>query len=93
MMDELAERMVSEFGLSGEVMFGGEGVMQELKRRVVEKMLEGEMTQLRGRRRLERRRREPGTAGMGAAGSGCLGERERWRLPCREIVPGALSRC
>ena len=55
MMDELAERMVSEFGLSGEVMFGGEGVMQELKRRVVEKMLEGEMTHHLGYRRGERR--------------------------------------
>jgi transposase-like protein len=57
-MEEMAERMVAEFGLSGEVMFGGGGsggVMQELKRRVVEKMLEGEMTHHLGYRRGERR--------------------------------------
>jgi transposase-like protein len=55
--EEVAERLVREYGLTTEAVFGEGGLMKELSRAVLEKVLEGELTHhlgyARGGRRTE----------------------------------------
>lgn len=54
--EEVADRLVTEYGLTAEAIFGPGGLMKELSRAVLQRVLEGEMTSHLGYAHGERRK-------------------------------------
>jgi transposase-like protein len=54
--EEVAERLVTEYGLTPDAVFGPGGLMKELSRAVLERVLEGELTHHLGYARGGRRK-------------------------------------
>ena len=54
--EEVAERLVREYGLTEKAIFGPGGLMKELSRAVLQRVLEGEMTSHLGYAQGERRK-------------------------------------
>jgi transposase-like protein len=91
--DDLIDALLEEHGISQEAVLGENGLIAQLKKRVVERALAGELTHHLGYAKGEARPKRSTTIATATARRRWSEKTERWRSRFRGIGAEALCPC